>query len=292
MEETFYKYLEFERRSSNHTLTSYKTDLDQFKKFYNNLSNSEEIANADKRSIRSWIIDLSLNNNSKKTINRKIATLKSYYKFLIKRGIIRNNPTNNIKSLKTDQNIPKFLKENDLAIVFDNLRAENNLKKIRDILILEILYGTGIRISELINLKTKNINKDKREIKVLGKRGMERIIPLHDSLFTQIINYISRKEKSKITDREFLFCTEKGEKIYPMLISRVVKKNLSKLIQSEKYNPHLLRHTFATHILNKGADLSSIKELLGHKSLAATQVYTHNSIEKLKETFNKAHPKA
>ena len=292
MEETFYKYLEFERRSSNHTLTSYKTDLDQFKKFYNNLSNSEEIANADKRSIRSWIIDLSLNNNSKKTINRKIASLKSYYKFLIKRGIIRNNPTNNIKSLKTDQNIPKFLKENDLATVFDNLRAENNLKKIRDILILEILYGTGIRISELINLKTKNINKDKREIKVLGKRGMERIIPLHDSLFTQIINYISRKEKSKITDREFLFCTEKGEKIYPMLISRVVKKNLSKLIQSEKYNPHLLRHTFATHILNKGADLSSIKELLGHKSLAATQVYTHNSIEKLKETFNKAHPKA
>ena len=292
MEETFYKYLEFERRSSNHTLTSYKTDLDQFKKFYNNLSNSEEIANADKRSIRSWIIDLSLNNNSKKTINRKIASLKSYYKFLIKRGIIKNNPTNNIKSLKTDQNIPKFLKENDLATVFDNLRAENNLKKIRDILILEILYGTGIRISELINLKTKNINKDKREIKVLGKRGMERIIPLHDSLFTQIINYISRKEKSKITDREFLFCTEKGEKIYPMLISRVVKKNLSKLIQSEKYNPHLLRHTFATHILNKGADLSSIKELLGHKSLAATQVYTHNSIEKLKETFNKAHPKA
>ena len=292
MEETFYKYLEFERRSSNHTLTSYKTDLDQFKKFYNNLSNSEEIANADKRSIRSWIIDLSLNNNSKKTINRKIASLKSYYKFLIKRGIIKINPTNNIKSLKTDQNIPKFLKENDLPTVFDNLRAENNLKKIRDILILEILYGTGIRISELINLKTKNINKDKREIKVLGKRGMERIIPLHDSLFTQIINYISRKEKSKITDREFLFCTEKGEKIYPMLISRVVKKNLSKLIQSEKYNPHLLRHTFATHILNKGADLSSIKELLGHKSLAATQVYTHNSIEKLKETFNKAHPKA
>ena len=292
MEETFYKYLEFERRSSNHTLISYKTDLDQFKKFYNNLSNSEEIANADKRSIRSWIIDLSLNNNSKKTINRKIATLKSYYKFLIKRGIIRNNPTNNIKSLKTDQNIPKFLKENDLAIVFDNLRTENNLKKIRDILILEILYGTGIRISELINLKTKNINKDKREIKVLGKRGMERIIPLHDSLFSQIINYISLKEKSKITNREFLFCTEKGEKIYPMLISRVVKKNLSKLIQSEKYNPHLLRHTFATHILNKGADLSSIKELLGHKSLAATQIYTHNSIEKLKETFNKAHPKA
>ena len=227
MEETFYKYLEFERRSSNHTLISYKNDLDQFKKFYNNLSNSEETANADKRSIRSWIIDLSLNNNSKKTINRKIATLKSYYKFLIKRGIIKNNPTNNIKSLKTDQNIPKFLKENDLAIVFDNLRAENNLKKIRDILILEILYGTGIRISELINLKTKNINKDKREIKVLGKRGMERIIPLHDSLFSQIINYISLKEKSKITNREFLFYTEKGEKIYPMLISRVVKKNIA-----------------------------------------------------------------
>ena len=292
MEDAFYKYLKFEKRSSDHTLISYKTDLKQFIEFYNIHSNSSEIIKADKRSIRSWIIELSINKNSKRTINRKIATLKSYYKFLVKRGVTKSNPTSNIKSLKNDQTIPKFLKENDLALVFDSLKPENNFKGVRDLLVLEILYGTGIRISELINLKLKNINKNKKEIKVLGKRGRERIIPLHDSLFFQLINYISLKDKKEITNREFLFCTEKGQKIYPMMVSRIVKRNLSKLIQSEKYNPHLLRHTFATHILNKGADLSSIKELLGHKSLAATQIYTHNSIEKLKETFNKAHPKA
>ena len=158
-------------------------------------------------------------------------------------------------------------------------------------MILELLYGTGIRISELINLKTRNINLQKKEMKIMGKRKKERIIPLHQQIISQIKKYLDKKNEIKST-HEFLLCTNKGKKLYPMLIYRIVKKHLSSLINSKKYNPHLLRHTFATHILNKGGDLNSIKDLLGHESLAATQIYTHNSIEKLKETFKASHPRA
>ena len=158
-------------------------------------------------------------------------------------------------------------------------------------LVLELLYGTGIRISELINLKTRNVNVSKKEIKVLGKRNKERIIPIHDQVLNQIKKYINKKNNIN-SDHEYLLCTKKGDQLYPMLIYRIVKKQLSSLINSKKYNPHLLRHTFATHILNKGGDLNSIKDLLGHESLAATQIYTHNSIEKLKETFKSSHPRA
>ena len=201
------------------------------------------------------------------------------------------NPTANINSLKTDQKIPNFIKEKDINYLFDNLKVENNFEGQRDLLILELLYGTGIRISELINLKTKNINITKKEIKVLGKRNKERIVPIHDHILNQIDRFRNKKNDIK-SDHKYLLCTKKGDQLYPMLIYRIVKKHLSSLINSKKYNPHLLRHTFATHILNKGGDLNSIKDLLGHESLAATQIYTHNSIEKLKETFKASHPRA
>ena len=292
MRESFLKYLQFEKRVSLHTIKSYKNDLNQFFEFYKNYAKIDNLKEVDKRPIRSWVIELSLKNLSNRTINRKIASLKSFFKFLIQRKIIIINPTSNIHALKTNQPLPHFIKEKDIKYLFDNITFKNDFNGNRDLLILELLYGTGIRISELINLKTKDLDNHKKEIKVLGKRGKERIIPLNNSAFAQTIKYEKFKEKLNYKNKEYLLCTEKGEKIYPMLISRVVKNNLSSLINSEKYNPHLLRHTFATHILNKGADLNSIKELLGHESLAATQVYTHNSIEKLKEVFRKAHPKA
>ena len=292
MREAFLKHLQFEKRVSLNTLKSYKNDLNQFFEFYKNYAKVDTLKEVDKRAIRSWVIELSLKDLSNRTINRKIASLKSFFKFLIKRKIININPTNNIHALKTNQPLPHFIKEKDIKYLFDNITFKNDFNGNRDLLILELLYGTGIRISELINLKTKDLDNHKKEIKVLGKRGKERIIPLNNSAFAQTIKYEKFKEKLNYKNKEYLLCTEKGEKIYPMLISRVVKKNLTLLINSEKYNPHLLRHTFATHILNKGADLNSIKELLGHESLAATQVYTHNSIEKLKEVFRKAHPKA
>ena len=291
MKDAFIKYLKFEKRLSDHTILSYDNDLKQFESFFKTYSTNKEIKTTDKRAIRSWIVELSLKNLSPKSINRKIATLKSFFKFLIKRKVIEINPSTNITSLKTDQKIPNFLKEKDVNFLFDNLILEKNFNGERDMMILELLYGTGIRISELINLKTRNINLPKKEMKIMGKRKKERIIPLHQQIISQIKKYLDKKNEIKST-HEFLLCTNKGKKLYPMLIYRIVKKHLSSLINSKKYNPHLLRHTFATHILNKGGDLNSIKDLLGHESLAATQIYTHNSIEKLKETFKASHPRA
>tara|TARA_Y100000992_G_scaffold64197_1_gene39492 strand:- start:2092 stop:2967 length:876 start_codon:yes stop_codon:yes gene_type:complete len=291
MKDAFIKYLKFEKRLSYHTILSYDNDLKQFESFFKTYSTNKEIKTTDKRAIRSWIVELSLKKLSPKSINRKIATLKSFFKFLIKREVIEINPSTNITSLKTDQKIPNFLKEKDVNFLFDNLILEKNFNGERDMMILELLYGTGIRISELINLKTRNINLPKKEMKIMGKRKKERIIPLHQQIISQIKKYLDKKNEIKST-HEFLLCTNKGKKLYPMLIYRIVKKHLSSLINSKKYNPHLLRHTFATHILNKGGDLNSIKDLLGHESLAATQIYTHNSIEKLKETFKASHPRA
>ncbi|MEC8679878.1 MAG: tyrosine-type recombinase/integrase [Bacteroidota bacterium] len=291
MKGRFIKYLKFEKRLSENTVISYETDLDQFFSFYKEHSTSQEIEKVDKRTIRSWIVKLSLSNLSAKSINRKIASLKSFFKFLVKRDLIKKNPSSHINSLKTDQKIPSFIKERDINFLFKNIDTKEDFTGQRDLLILELLYGTGIRISELINIKISDINFTKKEIKVIGKRNKERIIPLHNNAIYQTKKYLKLAEKEGYKNQYLLF-TKKGEKIYPMLINRIVKKHLSTLIKSKKYNPHLLRHTFATHILNKGGDLNSIKDLLGHSSLAATQVYTHNSIEKLKETFNSSHPRA
>lgn len=291
MKGRFIKYLKFEKRLSENTVISYETDLDQFFSFYKEHSTSQEIEKVDKRTIRSWIVKLSISNLSAKSINRKIASLKSFFKFLVKRDLIKKNPSSHINSLKTDQKIPSFIKERDINFLFKNIDTKEDFTGQRDLLILELLYGTGIRISELINIKISDINFTKKEIKVIGKRNKERIIPLHNNAIYQTKKYLKLAEKEGYKNQYLLF-TKKGEKIYPMLINRIVKKHLSTLIKSKKYNPHLLRHTFATHILNKGGDLNSIKDLLGHSSLAATQVYTHNSIEKLKETFNSSHPRA
>lgn len=291
MKGRFIKYLRFEKRLSENTVISYETDLNQFLSFYKEYSTSQKIEKVDKRTIRSWIVKLSLSNLSAKSINRKIASLKSFFKFLVKRDLIKKNPSSHVTSLKTDQKIPTFIKEKDINFLFKNIDVKEDCTGQRDLLILELLYGTGIRISELINIKISDINFAKKEIKVVGKRNKERIIPMHNNAIYQTKKYLQLAEKEGYENQYLLF-TKKGEKIYPMLINRIVKKHLSTLIKSKKYNPHLLRHTFATHILNKGGDLNSIKDLLGHSSLAATQVYTHNSIEKLKETFNSSHPRA
>tara|TARA_B100000614_G_scaffold28568_1_gene22185 strand:+ start:679 stop:1554 length:876 start_codon:yes stop_codon:yes gene_type:complete len=291
MKGRFIKYLRFEKRLSENTVISYETDLNQFLSFYKEYSTSQKIEKVDKRTIRSWIVKLSLSNLSAKSINRKIASLKSFFKFLVKRDLIKKNPSSHVTSLKTDQRIPTFIKEKDINFLFKNIDVKEDCTGQRDLLILELLYGTGIRISELINIKISDVNFAKKEIKVIGKRSKERIIPLHNNAIYQTKKYLQLAEKEGYENQYLLF-TKKGEKIYPMLINRIVKKHLSTLIKSKKYNPHLLRHTFATHILNKGGDLNSIKDLLGHSSLAATQVYTHNSIEKLKETFNSSHPRA
>ena len=283
--------LKFEKRVSPNTIKSYGNDLSQLLSFSEKYENSKEILSIDNKTIRAWVIELSTKKLSNKSINRKIASVKSFFKFLVNRKLIQKNPASLVQSLKTKKSLPLFIKENDMIELFKNININNSLEEVRTDLVLELLYGTGIRINELINLKIKNINIKKNEIKVLGKRDKERIIPLNNNIIIKTKQYLNH-ENRKLYESDFLLLTNKGEKVYPMMIYRMVKKCLSSLINSEKYNPHLLRHTFATHILNKGADLNAIKDLLGHESLAATQVYTHNSIEKLKETHKKSHPRA
>ena len=291
MKDKFLRHLKFEKRVSENTIKSYDNDLSQFLTFSEKYENNRKISSIDNKTIRAWIIELSTKNLSNKSINRKIASIKSFFRFLIKRQIIKKNPSTLVKSLKAKQTLPLFLKEKDLVSLFKTINISNTLDETRSDLILELLYGTGIRINELINLKSKNLDLIRNEIKVFGKRNKERILPINQNIVSKAKLYLNHK-KRKSSKSEFVFLTDKGNKLYPMMVYRIVKKCLSSLINSEKYNPHLLRHSFATHILNKGGDLNAIKDLLGHESLAATQIYTHNSIEKLKETHKKSHPRA
>ncbi len=292
MLELFLKYLRFEKRYSDHTVSSYKIDLQQFENFIKEEFNLKQFNSVNHRTARSWIINLSSENLAPTTINRKIASVKAFYKYLISREKLNKNPFKKITLLKKEKKLPKFIKEKDIKIMFDQSKFENNLTDFRNLLILELLYGTGIRLSELINLKIKDCDLNKSQIKVLGKRNKERIVPINNSIKSQLKKYLILRTEKEINESEYLIITSKYEKSYPMLIYRIVKENLSKTINSEKYNPHILRHTFATHLVNKGANINAVKDLLGHSSLAATQIYTHNSIEKLKETFKASHPKA
>lgn len=285
---SFLKYLEYEKRYSQHTLVSYKTDIEQFQQFIETHFPELTIATADYRTLRSWIVSLVEKNLDSRSVNRKIATLRTFYKFLLKREDISTDPTLKLKVLKVSKKLPQFVNEEDIARIFDNVEFEASLTGKREQLILELFYGTGIRLSELINLKRKDVNLNQRTIKVLGKRNKERIIPFSSYLEQIIKGYIKLDEQ---TNSIFLITDNNGKQMYPMYVYRTVKKYLA-YANVDKRSPHVLRHTFATHLLNKGAELNAVKELLGHSSLAATQVYTHNSMEKLKKAFDKAHPKA
>ncbi|HHP7242261.1 MAG TPA: tyrosine-type recombinase/integrase [Cyclobacteriaceae bacterium] len=290
MIDTFLRFLEYEKRYSAHTITSYKNDLVQVEA-YLKANFQTETWEASFTQIRSWIVELINQKHSARSINRKIASLKSYFKFLEARSIITKNPVYQLRPLKTSKDLPSFIKENELENLFSKEIFSNDFEGFRDQLILDLLYGTGIRLSELINLKETDVDLYNQQIKVLGKRNKERIIPINKKLEGQIKNYrVFKKEKQFQTN--FLFTTDSGDKVYPVFIYRKVKYYLGMVTTNTKKSPHVLRHTFATHLLNKGADLNAVKDLLGHSSLAATQVYTHNSIEKLKAVFDQAHPKS
>ncbi len=293
MIESFIKYLAFERRYSQHTITSYSNDLKQFQSFLNTSFPGLKLNEVSYQEIRGWIIHLVERNIQPTSVNRKIVTLRSFYKFLLRRSVITKDPTTKIKVLKTSKKLPTFVQEPDMLRLLDQFEFENNFNGWRDRLILELLYGTGIRLTELIELQEQKINLDLNTIKVLGKRNKERVIPYSTHLSDTIIAYLeSRNNQFPHNTNDYLVVTDNGGKCYPMMVYRVVKKYLSIFTTIEKRSPHVLRHTFATHLLDKGADLNAVKDLLGHASLAATQVYTHNSLEKLKKVFKQAHPKA
>jgi integrase/recombinase XerC len=290
---TFLKYLKFEKRYSAHTVRSYQTDLGQFEEFLKSNYPNSTSTQADHPIIRSWIIELSESHLDQSTINRKIACLRSYYKFLVREDLISDSPMQKIRVLKTKKKLPHFVKEADMASLLDRGVFEDNLAGWRQRLILELFYGTGMRLSELISLKENQINLRDRTLKVLGKRNKERVIPFGASLVPIIESY-KRARNWEVGDKGngLLLITNTGKPLYPMMVNRIAKKYLSLFSSVEKKSPHVLRHTYATHLLNKGAEINAVKDLLGHSSLAATQVYTHNTFERLKKAFDQAHPKA
>ena len=293
MIDSFLRYLAYEKRYSAHTLTSYGNDLTQFQGFLHDQLQTPDITTASHHHIRSWVISLVEEKLQARSINRKIATLRSFFKFLLKRQIIAQDPTLRIKALKTPKSLPHFVQEKELTQLLDQFPFGNDFQGKRDRIVLELLYATGMRLAELLSLREEHVNLPASTIRVLGKRNKERIIPLSSSMTAVLQSYLQEKKHLfGPNGAPQLILTDKGEQAYPMFIYRLVKKYLATFTSTDKQSPHVLRHTFATHLLDKGADLNAVKDLLGHTSLAATQVYTHNSLEKLRKVFEQAHPKA
>lgn len=290
----FLKYLQYEKRFSPHTLTAYSKDLDQLQVYLLETYELEDFLQVNHGILRSWVVSLIDSGILPKSVNRKIATTKSFYKFLQAREYLDINPASRLKPLKTDKKLPSFVRESEMGNLLDEVHFEftEDFSGIRDKLLIELLYATGIRLSELISLEDKSINMFQGSIKVLGKRNKERVIPLADSLVKEIKDYLSYRSSEFGRSTSHFLVTNSGDQMYPMMVYRTVKEYLNKVTTLTKKSPHVLRHTFATHLLDKGADLNAVKDLLGHSSLAATQVYTHNSMEKLKSAFDLAHPRA
>lgn len=290
--EAFSNYLSLEKKYSKHTVLAYGRDLELFQEFMLENHDSSSIENVSYSEIRQWIVELVNGGVSNRTINRKISSLNSYYKFLQKVKEIETNPLKNHKALKVGKKVQLPFSEEELKSVLEGAIEVIDFESARDQLIIELFYATGIRRIELVNLKISDIDFSKKQIKVLGKRNKERYIPLINSLESSINVYLEfRKTLAVINDKEMLLLTKKGLKVYEMLVYRIINKYFSKASSKAKCSPHVLRHSFATHLLNEGADLNAVKELLGHTSLAATQVYTHNSIAELKKVYAKSHPR-
>ncbi len=294
MIDSFINFLEHEKRASKHTVLAYQKDLEQFQAFTSLSFEKEDISFAEHVEIRAWIIDLVEQGLHPNSVNRKIATLRSFYKFLLRSAEIKKDPTYKIKALKTPKRLPEFVQEDTIEKIMEQEVYKPDFDGQRDRMVMEFLYLTGVRLSELLTLQWKDINLHDDSVKVLGKRKKERIIPITNTLKKNIISYKKVFEETfSFVDQSDYFIVIKDKKpAYSMKIYRIVKHYLDLFAQTSKRSPHLLRHTFATHLLNKGADLNAVKDLLGHANLAATQVYTHNSMEKLKAVFEQAHPKA
>lgn len=285
----FIDYIQFEKRNSSHTIIAYTNDLNDFDDFIQKEFNSQ-LSEVNYQMIRSWVVQLMEEKLTAKSVNRKLSTLKSFYKFLVKKQVIKVNPATRVVSPKIPKRLPSFVEEDKMDMVFKNHPFTDDFFGTRDSLIMELFYSTGMRRSELINIKISDINNN--SVKVLGKGNKERIIPVTSSVFEVLKRYLKFR-KEKVTDStSILLLNDKGKIMSPGFVYNKVISYLGRVTSMKKKSPHIIRHTFATHMLNHGADINAIKELLGHSSLAATQVYTHNSIEKLKNIYTNAHPLA
>ena len=287
----FLEYLLLEKGYSSHTITAYKTDLIAFKDFCEVVYEQDSLVGINYAQVRSWVVSLVDADISNNTVNRKVSSLKSFYKFLQKTGLIEINPLAKHKALKVPKKVQVPFTSKEINQVILNINKNKDFDSIRNKLLVELLYSTGIRRAELINIKERDVNKANCTIKVLGKRNKERFVPILASVLDTLNEYLILRNKNQF-DSEFLLITSKGNKIYETLVYRIINSYFSQVSSKVKKSPHILRHSFATHLLNEGADLNSVKELLGHSSLASTQVYTHNSLDAIKKVYNQAHPRS
>ena len=283
---SFIDYLKYQKRYSSHTIISYETDLRQFYGFLSGTTGLQSENEITHRHVRSWISELMDGLITERSVNRKLSTLKSYFKFLIREGHLEYNPLDKVTAPKTKKRLPAFVEEKSLTTLFEDLDFGSGFMAQRNRLIIEFFYRTGIRLSELINIKDEDIDFYAAQVKILGKRNKERIVPFHPSFVAVLKKYIEDRNLLYNKTANF-FVGIKGKKLYP----KEVHKYIGMVTTLDQKSPHVLRHSFATHMLNKGADLNAIKEILGHANLSATQVYTHNTFEKLKDTYTKAHPR-
>lgn len=289
--DNFLNYLGAEKKYSPNTFIAYKTDIEAFQGYLKFKFEIFDLTDANTQMIKDWVMHLVNSGHSSRTINRKISSIKSFFRYLKTEDKIKVNPAIKIRSLKSGKRLPSYVEKENMAILLNSKFDENNFSQLRDRLIMELFYRTGVRRNELIELQEKSIDFSGEFLKVKGKGNKERIIPLTMKLSTIIRKYLELKNKTFNQTEQYLFVTDKGTKVYPKYIYRLVNKQLSGFTSAKK-SPHVLRHSFATHMLNNGADLNTIKELLGHANLSATQVYTHSSIEQLKKIYNHSHPRA
>ncbi len=291
-QQPFLDYIIFEKRYSGNTAIAYEEDLNQFFEYLENTYSNPPLTDILPIYIRSWLAEMMKNGISARTVNRKISTLKAFFKYHIRAGNLKTTPMTTVISPRISRRLPVFVEQKDTDILFSEIDFGNDFEGKTHRLIVELFYTTGVRRDELINIKESGIDLAGQMLKVLGKGNKERLIPLSNYILDRIKDYILSKREIKNADSTFLLVGSKGKKLYSKYVYLIVKKYLSLVTTIEKKSPHILRHTFATHLTNKGADINAVKELLGHTSLAATQVYTHNTIERLKEVHKKSHPKA
>ena len=291
----FIDFLRYEKRVSPHTVTAYEHDLAQFSTFMEEKLDIYQLENVQTEDIRTWIISLLEDEELQaKSVNRKVSAVRALYRYKLKIKELSYNPTLVVHAPKIPKKLPQYVDQKDMAHLFDDVPFEETFEGLRDRTILELFYATGMRLSELLNIKTQDIHLQDNTILILGKRNKERLIPFGNHMSKLLTCYMENLQKKfcEGTKNNYIFVTANGEQLYPKAVYRIVRKYLDMVTTIDKRSPHVLRHTFATHMLNNGADLNAIKTILGHSSLAATQVYTHNSIEQLKSIYNQAHPRA
>lgn len=288
--DTYINFLSLERRCSVHTVRAYRSDLEQFIAFAQE-AGLNAWSEVDLTTIRLWQVSLMQAGAKASTVHRKLASLQGFWAFAMEQAWVMKDVMEGLIRPKKEKRLPQYMRESEMQALLDEFEFENNFSGMRDRLILEMLYGTGMRLSELIDLQVEQFTGVNEGIKVRGKRNKERLIPLHASLAHSCEAYLVKRQLEFPVSEAYFFLSDKGQKLYPKFVYRLVNMYLGKVSSRGKRSPHVLRHSFATHLLNRGADLNGVKELLGHANLAATQVYTHSSIEELKKVFNQAHPR-